>query len=878
MSRDIARRYAAFVAERSTLVVLAVLLATVVVAAGAAVSDTEDAGIGQFEVDAPETDAADYIEANYPTDDRIVSQLVVREDNALARESLLAGLRLQRELRADETIDATLAEPGFVGIENVVGTAAVLEQSGALPPPNSSGGESGPPPAREFEQPTLDEQITALSGYSDAEFEQLLARVLDPEFRDLLPGEADPYDVLPTGYTPGETTADARLVLVFQTDDSGDDAEPQAAYDAQVAIDERVDERFEDAFVFGQGISDDASTRAVVDGFAIITPFALVLVLFVLGIAYRDALDILLGFVGIAVVLAWLAGIMGWLAIPMNQVLIAVPFLLIGLGIDYALHVVMRYREARAGTLGIADGKSDADSTASDERATDTNSPAGIRTAMAVGLGSVALALAAATFSTGVGFLSNVVSPLPAIQDFAVLSAGGILATFVAFALLVPALKVELDGFVENRLGRSRAKPAFGVASGRVNTALGRVAALGSRAPVAVVAVALVLAAGGAVGATTIDTEFNRADFLPEDPPDWTEFLPGPFEPGAYTISDDFDYLSANFQLQNERGQSQVLVRGNVTDGRVLGALDSATQNVTAASTIQRRPDGTGAVRGPHTVIREIAGENATVAAAVRARDTDGDGLPDEDLARFYDILFDADTERVSAVLGRQNGTVTSTRLFLSVRSAESSQAVADDTRAFGDRIERQAPVTAVATGPPVTTAVIQDALLETLVQAFIVTLVVILVFVTALFWVRYRSATLGPVVLAPVVAALCWLLGAMALLGLPFNSETGVITSLAIGLGVDYSIHAGERFVAEREHRDSIEAALRATMTGTGGALLASAATTAAGFGVLSLSLAPPLQRFGIVTGTAIVLALVASLTVLPSLLVVRERLLDRL
>jgi len=177
-----------------------------------------------------------------------------------------------------------------------------------------------------------------------------------------------------------------------------------------------------------------------------------------------------------------------------------------------------------------------------------------------------------------------------------------------------------------------------------------------------------------------------------------------------------------------------------------------------------------------------------------------------------------------------------------------------------------------------VTTAVIQDALLETLVQAFAVTLVVILLFLVVLFWVQYSAPTLGLVTLAPVLVALAWLLGAMSLLGIPFNSETAVITSLAIGLGVDYSIHAGERFVAERERRDSVAESLTATITGTGGALLASAGTTAAGFGVLGLALAPPIRRFGLVTGMAIVFAFVACMTVLPCLLVVRERVQTRL
>lgn len=131
---------------------------------------------------------------------------------------------------------------------------------------------------------------------------------------------------------------------------------------------------------------------------------------------------------------------------------------------------------------------------------------------------------------------------------------------------------------------------------------------------------------------------------------------------------------------------------------------------------------------------------------------------------------------------------------------------------------------------------------------------------------------------LVPVVIALAWLLGTMAVLDIPFNSETVVITSLAIGLGVDYSIHVSERFVDERARHDSLADALSTALTGTGGALLGSAVTTASGFGVLALALSPPLQRFGIVTGLSIVYAFVACMTVLPCLLVIRERLLTRL
>ena len=873
-------RFADFVVSNSRAVVLVLLAFTVVVAAGAVVGETEDAGIGQFETDSPETEALNEIEETYGTDDAVVTQIVVREEdgNVLTRDSLLESLSLQQEVRENESLNATLADEGFVGIENVVATGAVFQDRAAE-------AEGGPP---DTAPPTLDEQIEALETRSDEEVEELLAEVLDPEAENQ--GE-DPYEFLPNDYEPGETEADARITFLFQVDDSGPDEDPEAAYAAQVEIQKLFEDRFDDGFVFGQGITDQASTNAVGDSFAIITPVAFVLIVVTLGVAYRDLVDVLLGFVGIGVVMAWLAGLMGWLEIPMSQLLIAVPFLLIGLSIDYSLHVVMRYREARRGILDEADEAGELEADGGDRSR-------GVRAGMALGLSGVILALAAATFSTGIGFLSNVVSPLPAIRDFAILSAGGIFATLVAFGILVPALKVEVDGLLESRFDRDRRKRPFGVGVGPVGRALSGIVSVVRGAPLAVVAVAFLLAIGGVYGATGIDTEFNEADFLPEDAPEWAKSMPGPLAPGTYTVADDAEYLGENFRERGQGSQAQVLIRGDsgdgtagdgtagdgtagdgtgdgVTDPATLVAIDDAVGNVDSDGTIQTRTDGEPAVETPLSVANDVAADNETVAQGIDERDTTGDDIPDEDVEGLYDLLYEADEEAASAVLYRNDdGEYESARILVDVRGDAAAQDVADDTRAFAASIEDGAPVTAIATGGPVTTAVVQDALLETLVQAFAVTLVVILVFLTVLYWVRHRAPELGAITLAPVVAALAWLLGTMALLDVPFNSETAVITSLAIGLGVDYSIHVGERFVAERERRDSLEAALSATVAGTGGALLGSAATTAAGFGVLALALAPPLRRFGLVTGLSIVFAFVACLTVLPSLLVLREKL----
>jgi len=116
-----------------------------------------------------------------------------------------------------------------------------------------------------------------------------------------------------------------------------------------------------------------------------------------------------------------------------------------------------------------------------------------------------------------------------------------------------------------------------------------------------------------------------------------------------------------------------------------------------------------------------------------------------------------------------------------------------------------------------------------------------------------------------------------MALLDIPFNIVTGMITGLTIGLGVDYSLHVSERFNQGHTEAETVASALHETVTGTGGALLSSAATTASGFAVLLVAILPFLQSFGLITALTIVFASLASVFVLPSLLVVWERVVKR-
>jgi predicted RND superfamily exporter protein len=452
------------------------------------------------------------------------------------------------------------------------------------------------------------------------------------------------------------------------------------------------------------------------------------------------------------------------------------------------------------------------------------------------------------------------------IREFAVVAAAGIVSTFLVFTLLVPALKVEGERLLEYA-GFSREKTAFGRA-GLANRGLQLGTLVARRAPVAVVVVGLLVASGGVYAATDIDTRLDQIDQLPEDPPEWKEQLGA----SEYTIREDAEALNDEFVQSSDRSRVEILIEGSVTDPDTLqrvAAGRAATAEKGSAVTLADGP----AVEGPLALLNRTAASNETVAAVVARNDGDGDGVPDQNLAEVYDAVYAANPEAAGQVIQREDGEYRALRMTVSVEGGATTATVTDEMREVAATVEGDSALVVTATGTPVVDEVVQRDLLATLVEGFAITLAVIGAFLTVIFYRRYGTVTLGAVTMVPVLFALAWILGTMYVLDIPFSTETAVITSIAIGVGVDYAIHMSERYLEERAGTDSTVAALERTVAGTGGALLASATTTALGFGALMLALVPQLQRFGLVTSITVVYAFGASILLLPSLLVLWER-----
>lgn len=127
----------------------------------------------------------------------------------------------------------------------------------------------------------------------------------------------------------------------------------------------------------------------------------------------------------------------------------------------------------------------------------------------------------------------------------------------------------------------------------------------------------------------------------------------------------------------------------------------------------------------------------------------------------------------------------------------------------------------------------------------------------------------LGVITIAPVALVVLWTFGMMAATGIPFNPITAILSALAIGIGVPFTIHITHRFQEDRLRYDDPHEAIASTVRHTGGALAGSALTTIAGFGILITSSLVPFSQMGQVTALAIAFALVAAVFVLPSMLI---------
>ena len=158
----------------------------------------------------------------------------------------------------------------------------------------------------------------------------------------------------------------------------------------------------------------------------------------------------------------------------------------------------------------------------------------------------------------------------------------------------------------------------------------------------------------------------------------------------------------------------------------------------------------------------------------------------------------------------------------------------------------------------------LNDELLASQIQS----LLLALIFVLILMSIQFKSIKMGIIVTSPILLTVLINFAVMGFLDIPLDNATMMIASIAIGIGIDYSIHFSSRFKEELKGGKTDLKALDKTLETTGQAIIINALTVALGFIILMWSNMLPMQRFGWLIALTMFVSAWASLTFLPALI----------
>jgi hypothetical protein len=302
-----------------------------------------------------------------------------------------------------------------------------------------------------------------------------------------------------------------------------------------------------------------------------------------------------------------------------------------------------------------------------------------------------------------------------------------------------------------------------------------------------------------------------------------------------------------------------ILVKGDILDPTVLGGIDALERHLGQMPEIGYTSSVAGVVRKMNQ--------------AVMGGDASQDALPDsrEAVAQYF-LLYSmggdpSDFERIvdfdyahTLVTARINSLSTST-----------TEAVVERARAH----LREHPVgeSAIVGGFGPLFADLVDAI----VTGQVVSLSLSLVLVFVLVGVAFRSVGAGFWSVVPLFIAIPVLFGLMGFWAIELNVVTAMLSSIMIGVGVDYTIHFLWRYRAERAEGLSPEDAVFRTLTTAGRGIVFNALSVVAGFAVLLLSNFLPVKFFGFLVVVCITACLLGALVLLPAVcLVVRPGFLE--
>jgi predicted RND superfamily exporter protein len=290
-----------------------------------------------------------------------------------------------------------------------------------------------------------------------------------------------------------------------------------------------------------------------------------------------------------------------------------------------------------------------------------------------------------------------------------------------------------------------------------------------------------------------------------------------------------------------------VMIEGDIVDPEVLGKIDRLEAELAALPQVGYTLSVAAVLRQLHRAVAgsaDLPGERATIAQLLLLPSLGGD---ERDLEQVID--FD-----------RRHALVTARVNSLSTRDIS---AVVERVRGYAARELGGLQVTIGGFGTVF--AELVGAVVNGQVSSLVASFAVVLLLNALGFW----SLEAGAWSMLPLCLAVPALFGLMGTFGIELNVVTAMLSSIMIGVGVDYTVHFLWRFREERRAGHTAEQAAFVALTSVGRGIVFNALAVVVGFSVLGLSNFLPVRFFGFLVVVSISACLLAAMALMPALVV---------
>ena len=434
--------------------------------------------------------------------------------------------------------------------------------------------------------------------------------------------------------------------------------------------------------------------------------------------------------------------------------------------------------------------------------------------ALSRALSHIGPAVGFAVVATILGFLTLLISPVPMVRDFAKVLAGGVVIAYLASMLVLTSILVLRD---------RRRTTQTGIAHiGRrhfVDRVLGWLSKTVIPRPLPILAVAVIVSIAGWTADSHISTQTDIEKLVPQGISALKSLQQIRAVSGGTTQLDVMvtapDVTTPAVMEWMKSYEAQSLARHSAIIGvdspvTLLAAVAGSTSP--SASQVKPMLEASPAVLRDPVLTKDL--RHATIAFTIKQ-------LPLGDVATIVDQL-QAEARPPAGVQAELTGTEVVAAKTVSVLS--------------NDRLE----ITLLGVG---------------------------VVFLGLL--ILYRGIRRPLLIVIPMILVIGWSSGAMFVLNEPWNPLTVTLGALIIGIGAEFTILLTERYFEERQAGQDPAGAMGLAMRRIGQAIATSGLMVMAGFSALIASDFPALQVFGIVVAVDMAGILIATLVVLPPLVV---------